>query len=128
MRRFALALVVCAPLAFVPACGGGGGGGDSGGARPAPAPQENPQFRAIAGISMGAFGALNLATKHADAFGVVGALGGPIDMKQLLRDSIASNLEVKPQTAIPKNVGDDFTYDHLPPYPDRDSRVSLSKD
>jgi hypothetical protein len=77
---------------------------------------------------MGAYGAMNLGTKHADVFGVVGALGGPIDMKQLLRDSVYDNLEVKPQTTIPRNVGDDFTYDHLPPYPDRDSRVSLSKD
>ncbi|HYC21295.1 MAG TPA: alpha/beta hydrolase-fold protein [Candidatus Bathyarchaeia archaeon] len=95
---------------------------------PAPPPQANPQFRAIAGVSMGAFGAMNLGTKHPDVFGVVGALGGPVDMKQLLRDSIYENLEVKPQTTIPRQVGEDFTYDHLPPYPSRDDRVSLSKD
>lgn len=77
---------------------------------------------------MGGYGAMNLGTKHTDLFGTIASLGGPVDMRQLLRDSIDDNLEVKPQTAIPREVGDDFTYDHLPPYPDRDTRVTMFQD
>lgn len=125
MRSLASTLVLGAVLALTSACGGGG---DGDGSRPAPAPQENPQFRAIAGISMGAFGAANLGTKYADVFGAIGALGGPVDMKQLLHDSMTGNLEVRPQAFLPRMPGDDFTFDHLPPYPDRGMRLSLSKD
>src|SRR5581483_1284610 len=56
-------------IALLAACGGGGGGnadGSEGPKVPPPAPQENAPFRAIAGISMGAYGALNLGTKHPD--------------------------------------------------------------
>src|SRR5207253_3100139 len=63
-----------------------------------------------------------------DLFATIGSLGGPVDFKQLLHDSITDNLEVKAQTTIPRNVGDDFTFDHLPPYPDRDSRMSQFQD
>jgi hypothetical protein len=49
-------------------------------------------------------------------------------MRQLLRDVVDENLEVKPQAAIPRNVGDDFTYDLQPPYPGRDTRLAMSKD
>src|SRR5882724_10759981 len=108
------------------ACGhGGGNGGNDTSSGPPPSLQASRQFRAVAGISMGAYGAMNLGTKHADIFGVIGSLGGPVDMQQLLRDGVRDGLEVKPQTDIPRNVGDDFTFDHLPPYPDRDSRLSL---
>src|SRR5579862_2547497 len=90
--------------------------------------QAHPQFRAIAGVSMGAYGAMNLATKHPDVFGTIGALGGPIDLGQLLRDIINENLDVKPQTAIPRVIGDPTTFDHELPYPGRDTRLSLFQD
>jgi hypothetical protein len=120
-RAFALLLVVISS-----ACGGGGDSEDI--VREPPGLDENPQFRAIGGISMGAYGALNIGSKHREAFGTILALGGPVDLRQLLTDTAASGLEVKPQTGIPQNVGDDFTFDHLPPYPGRDVNLSLVKD
>jgi len=125
-----LALTVCA------ACGGHGGSGPdpsptTGPLTPTPTPisaQAHRQFRALAGVSMGAFGAMNLGTKHADLFSTIAALGGPVDMQQLLRDLVDDNLEVKSQTTIPLNVGDDFTFDHQEPYPGRDTRMSMIKD
>jgi S-formylglutathione hydrolase FrmB len=33
--------------------------------------QSNRQFRAIAGVSMGAYGAMNIGTKHSDLFGTI---------------------------------------------------------
>jgi hypothetical protein len=119
-------------VALLAACGGGGGGGNDndGGSDngPPPALTESRTYRAITGVSMGAYGAINLGTKHRDLFGTIGALGGPVDLQQLLRDSITDNLEVKAQTSLPRNVGDDFTFDHLPPYPDRDTRISQLQD
>jgi hypothetical protein len=106
------------------ACGGHGGSGPS----TPPTTGGSRQFRAIAGVSMGAYGAMNLGTKHADRFGTIAALGGPVDMRQLLRDMVNDNLEVKPQTVIPLHVGDDFTFDHQAPYPGRDTRLSMIKD
>ena len=101
----------------------------SNGATPTATPgAAHPQFRAIAGVSMGAYGAMNLATKHPELFGTIGALGGPIDMSQLLRDTVTENLNVAPQTAIPHVIGDPTTYDHELPYPGRDTRLSLFQD
>src|SRR5262249_24282968 len=74
------------------------------------------------------YGAMNLGTKHTDIFSTVASLGGPVDMRQLLHDSISDNLEVKPQTEIPKVIGDDFTFDHQAPYPGRDTRVTMFQD
>ena len=109
------------------ACGGHGNGPDT--TPPTSSPlQAHRQFRAITGVSMGAYGAMNLGTKHADLFGTIAALGGPVDIRQLLRDMVNDNLEVKPQTVIPLNVGDDFTFDHQEPYPGRDTRLSMIKD
>jgi len=108
--------------------GGNDGGGSGTPTGPPPPLQDSRQFRAIAGVSMGAYGAMNLGTKRADLFGTIASLGGPVDMQQLLRDSIEDNLEVKAQTEIPRQVDDDFTYDHLPPYPDRDTRVLMFQD
>ncbi|MBI4514971.1 MAG: hypothetical protein HY699_04035 [Deltaproteobacteria bacterium] len=90
--------------------------------------QARRQFRALAGVSMRAYGAMNLGAKQAELFGTIAALSGPIDMRQLLRDMVNDNLEVRPQTAIPTNVGDDFTFDHQAPYPGRDTRLSMVKD
>jgi S-formylglutathione hydrolase FrmB len=111
-------------MAVLTACDGHGGSGPdstatTGGSR---------QFRAIAGVSMGAYGAMNIGTKHTDLFGTIAALGGPVDMRQLLRDMVNDNLEVKSQTLLPRDVGDDFTFDHQAPYPGRDTRLSMLKD
>ena len=110
------------------ACGG------QGGSVPDTTPPSNSalaahrQFRAVAGISMGAYGAMNIGTKHADLFGTIAALGGPVDMRQLLRDMVNDNLEVKVQTSFPAAVGGDFTFDHQARYPGRDTRLSMVKD
>lgn len=99
--------------------GGGGGGGGAVASR---------QYRAIGGVSMGAYGAMNLGTKRDDLFGTIGALGGPVDMQELLHHMYDDNLEVKPQPTIPREVGQDFTFDHLPPYPDRATRMRMAQD
>lgn len=95
---------------------------------PTAAPHTQRDFRAIAGVSMGAYGAMNIGTKHADLFSIVGALGGPIDMTQFLRDIANDNLAVRPVTAVPITVDADLTFDHEAPYPGRDKRLSMIKD
>jgi hypothetical protein len=118
------------PLAMVvlAACGGHGGSGPDGTQTTDGPLEERREFRAITGVSMGAFGALNLGTKYDEMFGVIGALGGPVDMSQLLRDLVEDNLDVQAQAGIPLVIGDDFTFDHQPPYPGRDTRLSMIKD
>lgn len=103
---------------------------DGGNADPGPPPplEASRDFRALAGVSMGGYGAMNLGTKRSDLFGVIASLGGPVDMRLLLRDMLDDNLEVKAQTEIPRELGDDFTFDHLAPYPDRDTRVTMVQD
>lgn len=90
--------------------------------------EQSRQFRAIAGVSMGAFGAMNTGTRRHDIFGVIGALGGPVDSMQLLRHLWRDNLEVKAQGGVPRGNGEDFTFDHLPPYPGRDTRFKMARD
>lgn len=124
--------VACAALGVLlalasAACSGSDDGADEE-LGPAPPLEASRQFRALAGVSMGGYGAMNLATKRSDLFGVIASLGGPVDMKLLLRDMIADNLEVKPQTDLPADIGDDFTFDHLAPYPDRDTRITMVQD
>ncbi len=129
-KRVFISLAI-ALTAIAASCGLGGGGGSGGGGNDNPPPfdlTEAREFRAIVGVSMGGYGALNLGTKHTDLFGTIGSLGGPVDMTQLLADIIDDNIEVKPQTEIPRAVGSDFTFDHLAPYPDRDSRASMVQD
>jgi enterochelin esterase-like enzyme len=109
-------------------CSDGDGNGGAAPSGPPPPLEASRQFRALAGVSMGGYGAMNLGTKRDDLFGTIASLGGPVDMQQLLRDSIDDNLEVKAQTEIPRAVGEDFTYDHLPPYPDRDTRIDMFQD
>jgi hypothetical protein len=77
---------------------------------------------------MGAYGAMNIGTRFAERFGVIAALGGPVDLAQLLLDIAEDGLEVAPQEEVPREVGEDFTFDHQPPYPDRRTRLSLLKD
>jgi hypothetical protein len=134
--RLNLALLACYLLAL-PVCSGGGssgggvfieGEGDACSGLPE-TPLGARDFRAIAGVSMGGYGALNLGTKHQDLFGTIGSMGGPVDLWQLLADIRDENLEVKPQAGpIPMVVGDDFTFDLLPPYPDRQTRIGFTKD
>jgi hypothetical protein len=123
-----LLLLSLLTLSTIGCSGGGDGGSNNPPSGPPPPLQDSRQFRALSGVSMGAYGAMNLGTKHADLFGTVASLGGPVDMRQLLRDSIDDNLEVKPQTTIPRTIGEDFTYDHLAPYPDRDTRIDMFPD
>ena len=130
MRTTAHIAVLITLTMLLAACNGSGSGSSHFEPTPGPppAPQASRQFRAIAGVSMGAYGAMNLGTKHTDLFSTIASLGGPVDMTQLLHDSVTDNLEVKPQTQIPHQIGDDFTYDHLAPYPDRDTRVTMFQD
>lgn len=121
-------LIGASAMAVFAACGGHGGSGPDTTPPPSSTLQAHRQFRAVAGISMGAFGAMNIGTKHSDLFSTIAALGGPVDMRQLLRDMVEDNLEVKSQATVPLNVGDDFTYDHQAPYPGRDTRLSMIKD
>jgi hypothetical protein len=117
-RRLALAAVVLLALS---ACSRGGGGDG-------PA-MDSREFRAISGVSMGGYGALNLGTRHRDRFGAIGSLGGPVDLRQLLADIRDQNLEVKRLMGIPMDVNaDDFSFDLLPAYPARDARISFTKD
>ena len=112
---------VMAVLLLALSCGGSGGGhGES-------SQKGTRAFRAIAGISMGAYGAMNLGTKHPELFGTIASLGGPVDMTQLLRDT-AEGLTVRPQATIPRTIGDAVTFDHQLPYPGRDLRISQLKD
>lgn len=86
------------------------------------------EYRAIAGISMGAYGALNVGTKHVDQFGTIGALGGPVDLTQLLADMRTDQFEVKAQRDLNRQPGADFTYDHPPTYPNRGTRIDFARD
>lgn len=115
-------------LALACACGGGGGGEPQDLSAPPPALSEAREFRAIVGVSMGAYGALNLGTKRNELFSTVASLGGPVDLERLIEDGVRDNLEVKPQEQIPRAVGSDFTFDHLAPYPDRDTRIRMFQD
>jgi hypothetical protein len=45
----------------------------------------SPQFRAIGGVSMGAYGAMNIGLGRPDFFNTIASLGGPLDMEYLLK-------------------------------------------
>ncbi len=87
MLRNRTAVISLILLVVASACGHGGGG-DDGGSNDNDSPpltlEESRQFRAISGVSMGGYGAMNIGTKHPDIFGTIGSLGGPVDMTQLL--------------------------------------------
>jgi enterochelin esterase-like enzyme len=128
-RRISWAAVCL--IAVIAGCSNGGGDHDSefDPNTPPPPLTDSRNFRALTGVSMGAYGAMNLGTKRTDLFGTIASLGGPVDMVQLLHDGITDNLEVKAQTGtLPSVIGDDFTFDHLPPYPERDTRVTMIQD
>lgn len=81
-------------------------------------------YRAIAGISMGAFGALNIGTKRPEWFGQVAALGGPISMRTLLDQIETDNLDVR----APGGAGNRPSFDEQRSYPGRNVRLSMIKD
>jgi hypothetical protein len=45
----------------------------------------SPQFRAIGGVSMGGYGAMNIGLERPDFFNTIASLGGPLDMAYLLK-------------------------------------------
>src|SRR4030043_1345417 len=45
----------------------------------------SPQFRSIGGVSMGAYGAMNIGLGRPDFFNTIASLGGPLDMSYLLK-------------------------------------------
>jgi len=118
---------LCAAGSLV-ACGGHGGSGSDTVIPPSATLQEHREFRAVAGISMGAYGAMNIGTKHADLFAAIAALGGPVDMRQLLRDVVRGPLDVSAQSMVPINLDDPVTFDHQRDYPGRDIRLEMTKD
>ena len=73
----------------------------------------SPQFRAISGVSMGGYGAMNIGLSHPEYFKTIACLGGPLDMAYLLK-----YMEVD-------MLGD---YDNTPSYPNRGTRINMLKD
>ena len=73
----------------------------------------SPQFRAIGGVSMGGYGAMNIGMSHPDAFQTVACLGGPLDMAYLLKFIKVDVLR---------------NYDTPDPYPSRDTLLNMLKD
>ena len=123
---------VCFPVLMLALCLGtlscSRGSGDDAPPGSGGSGEQDPAFRAIAGVSMGGYGALNIGTKRPDLFGAVGSLGGPVDMRELLRHVELDNLEVRPILAAPLLPSDDSTFDHLPIYPDRETRLEMLQD
>ena len=104
MKKFIPVLVVAVGLFFLllktqPAIAGVGKG--------------SAQFRAIAGVSMGGYGAMNIGLSYPDDFKSIACLGGPLDMGYLFK-----YIEVD-------MLGN---YDHMPSYPDRETRIEMLQD
>jgi esterase/lipase superfamily enzyme len=73
----------------------------------------SPQFRAISGVSMGGYGAMNIGLSHPDDFSTIACLGGPLDMGYLLK-----YIEVD-------MLGN---YDYMLSYPDPETRIEMLQD
>ena len=73
----------------------------------------SPQFRSIAGVSMGGYGAMNIGLSHPDAFQTMACLGGPLDMAYLLKFIEVDMLG---------------NYDNPDFYPNRDTGMDMLKD
>ena len=73
----------------------------------------SPQFRAIGGVSMGAYGAMNIGLGRPDFFNTIASLGGPLDMSHLLKFMEVDRLG---------------NYDNPEAYPSRDTLVDMLKD
>ncbi len=71
------------------------------------------QFRAIGGVSMGGYGAMNIGLSHPDFFETIASLGGPLDMAYMLKF-----LEVD-------MLGN---YDNPSIYPNRDTLIDMLQD
>jgi hypothetical protein len=73
----------------------------------------SPQFRAIGGVSMGAYGAMNIGLGRPGFFNTIASLGGPLDMAYLLKFIEVDMLG---------------NYDNPSPYPNRDTLIDMLKD
>src|SRR4030042_2140201 len=73
----------------------------------------SPQFRAIAGVSMGGYGAMNIGVSYPDTFKTMACLGGPLDMASLLKFIEVDMLG---------------NYDNPNFYPNRDAGINMVKD
>jgi len=73
----------------------------------------SPQFRAIAGVSMGGYGAMNIGVSYPDTFQTIACLGGPLDMAYLLKYIEADMLG---------------NYDNPNFYPNRRTGIKMLKD
>jgi hypothetical protein len=73
----------------------------------------SPQFRAIGGVSMGAYGAMNIGLGRPSFFNTIASLGGPLDMAYLLKFIEVDMLG---------------NYDNPSPYPNRDTLINMLKD
>lgn len=73
----------------------------------------NPEFRAIGGVSMGGYGAMNIGLSHPDLFKTIASLGGPLDMEYLLKFMEVDILG---------------NYRNPDPYPNRDTLLDMLKD
>ena len=73
----------------------------------------SPQFRAIGGVSMGAYGAMNIGLGRPSFFNTIASLGGPLDMAYLLKFIEVDMLG---------------NYDNPSAYPNRDTLLNMLKD
>jgi hypothetical protein len=73
----------------------------------------SPQFRAIGGVSMGAYGAMNIGLGRPSFFNTIASLGGPLDMAYLLKFIEVDMLG---------------NYDNPSAYPNRDTLINMLKD
>ena len=73
----------------------------------------SPQFRAIGGVSMGAYGAMNIGLGRPDFFKTIASLGGPLDMNYLLKFIEVDTLG---------------NYDNPTPYPSRGTLIDMLQD
>ena len=73
----------------------------------------SPQFRAIGGVSMGAYGAMNIGLGRPDFFNTIASLGGPLDMAYMLKFIEVDMLD---------------NYDNPSIYPNRDTVIDMLQD
>jgi S-formylglutathione hydrolase FrmB len=73
----------------------------------------SPEFRAVGGVSMGAYGAMNIGLSHPDLFETIASLGGPLDMAYLLKFVEVDLLG---------------NYDAPDPYPSRKTLIRMLQD
>jgi hypothetical protein len=71
------------------------------------------EYRAIGGVSMGGYGAMNIGLSHPEFFKTIASLGGPLDMDYLLKFMEVDMLG---------------NYDNPDAYPNRDTLMDMIKD